>query len=129
MTIPYQAAAADAVRLGFDSLELHGAHGYLIDQFFWHGTNVREDRWGGATVRERTRFAAELIRQVRQVLPADMPLLLRLSQWKLGNYEARIATTPEEMRTWLEPLAEAGVDVFHCSQRRYWEGLGSTAAS
>jgi 2,4-dienoyl-CoA reductase-like NADH-dependent reductase (Old Yellow Enzyme family) len=117
----FQAAAADAVRLGFDAVELHGAHGYLIDQFFWHGTNAREDSWGGATVRERSRFAAEIIRQVRQVLPADMPLLLRLSQWKLSHFEAKIAATPEEMREWLEPLAEAGVDVFHCSQRRYWE--------
>lgn len=117
----YQAAAASAVRLGFDALELHGAHGYLIDQFFWHGTNTREDHWGGASVRDRTRFAAEIVRQVRKALPADVPLLLRLSQWKLGDFDAKVAATPEEMRGWLEPLAEAGVDVFHCSQRRYWE--------
>jgi 2,4-dienoyl-CoA reductase-like NADH-dependent reductase (Old Yellow Enzyme family) len=55
------------------------------------------------------------------VVPADMPLMLRLSQWKIGHFEAKVAATPEEMRAWLEPLAEAGVDVFHCSQRRYWE--------
>lgn len=117
----FKSAAASAHRLGFDAVELHAAHGYLIDQFFWQGTNLREDRWGGATVRERSRFALEIVRQVREVIPADMPLLLRLSQWKIGDFEAKVAATPEELRQWLEPLAEAGVDVFHCSQRRYWE--------
>src|SRR5690606_16188228 len=47
-------AAADAKALGFDAAELHGAHGYLIDEFFWPGTNERTDRWGGATIRERS---------------------------------------------------------------------------
>lgn len=117
----YRTAAAAAVKLGFDTVELHGAHGYLIDQFFWQGTNQRDDAWGGATLRERTRFAVEVVRQVRQVIPADMPLLLRLSQWKIGHLDTKLAQTPEELRQWLEPLAEAGVDVFHCSQRRYWE--------
>jgi 2,4-dienoyl-CoA reductase-like NADH-dependent reductase (Old Yellow Enzyme family) len=117
----FQSAAAAACRLGFDSVELHGAHGYLIDQFFWQGTNQRQDAWGGTTLRERTRFAVEIIKQVRQVMPADMPLILRLSQFKIGYLDIKTADTPEAMRNWLEPLAEAGVDVFHCSQRRYWE--------
>ena len=49
-------AAKDTVDLGFDTLELHGAHGYLIDNFFWEGTNQREDQFGGSLVK-RTRFA------------------------------------------------------------------------
>ena len=48
-------AAADAKALGFDAVELHGAHGYLIDQFFWDGTNVRDDVFGGPTIAERPR--------------------------------------------------------------------------
>ncbi|MDY4348387.1 NADH:flavin oxidoreductase [Pectobacterium brasiliense] len=114
-------AAADAKRLGFDTLELHGAHGYLIDQFFWSGTNKREDLFGGATIRERSRFAAEVIRAVRAAVGEDFPLILRVSQWKQQDYSARLASSPQEMTGWLAPLVEAGVDILHCSQRRFWE--------
>jgi 2,4-dienoyl-CoA reductase-like NADH-dependent reductase (Old Yellow Enzyme family) len=117
----YANAAAAAVALGADAIELHGAHGYLIDQFFWPQTNQRLDGWGGESIAERTRFGAEVVRAVRAAVPADLPLSMRLSQWKLHHYDARLATTPAEMAAWLEPLAEAGVDIFHCSQRRYWE--------
>ncbi|ARU05186.1 12-oxophytodienoate reductase [Comamonas serinivorans] len=114
-------AAADAQRLGFDIVELHGAHGYLIDQFFWQGTNARGDAFGGATIAERSRFAAEAVRAVRAAVGPDYPLCLRVSQWKQQDYKARLATTPDEMTSWLAPLVAAGVDVLHCSQRRFWE--------
>ena len=114
-------AAADAKALGFNAVEIHGAHGYLIDQFFWHPTNQRTDGYGGQTLAERTRFAAELIRAVRKAAGPDFPISLRISQWKLQDFAAKLATTPQEMETWLVPLAEAGVDIFHCSQRRFWE--------
>lgn len=114
-------AAADAKRLGFDTVELHGAHGYLIDQFFWAGTNERTDRWGGATIRERSRFAGEVVKAVREAVGPDYPIILRLSQWKQQDYAARLAETPERMADWLQPLVDAGVDVLHCSQRRFWE--------
>ncbi len=114
-------AAADAKRLGFDTLEIHGAHGYLIDQFFWSGTNERTDRYGGATLVQRSRFAGEVVRAIRQAVGPDFPIILRVSQWKQQDYKARLATTPEAMTDWLLPLVEAGVDVLHCSQRRFWE--------
>jgi 2,4-dienoyl-CoA reductase-like NADH-dependent reductase (Old Yellow Enzyme family) len=114
-------AAAGAKALGFDAVEIHGAHGYLIDQFFWHPTNQRIDGYGGQTLVERTRFAAELVRAVRMAVGPDFPISLRISQWKLQDYAAKLATTPQEMEAWLVPLAEAGVDLFHCSQRRFWE--------
>ena len=114
-------AAADARRLGFDVVELHGAHGYLIDQFFWSGTNRRTDAYGGASIRERSRFAAEVVRAVRAAIGPDLPLILRVSQWKQQDYAARLAATPQEMTDWLLPLVEAGVDILHCSQRRFWE--------
>ncbi|UCJ18846.1 NADH:flavin oxidoreductase [Pseudomonas sp. MM211] len=117
----FASAAADAKRLGFDTVELHGAHGYLIDQFFWPGTNTRTDAFGGATIAERSRFAAEAVRAVRAAVGPDFPLILRVSQWKQQDYAARLATTPDEMTQWLTPLVEAGVDILHCSQRRFWE--------
>ncbi|MED5543790.1 MAG: NADH:flavin oxidoreductase [Pseudomonadota bacterium] len=114
-------AAADAKRLGFDTVELHGAHGYLIDQFFWDGTNQREDRYGGATIAERSRMAAEVVAAVRAAIGPDFPLILRLSQWKQQDYSVKLATTPAEMTSWLAPLVDAGANVLHCSQRRFWE--------
>jgi 2,4-dienoyl-CoA reductase-like NADH-dependent reductase (Old Yellow Enzyme family) len=116
----YARGAAAAHRLGFDGIELHGAHGYLIDQFFWAGTNRRTDRWGG-DIAARTRFAAEVVRACRRATAPNFPILLRFSQWKIPVYDARLATTPDELARFLAPLVEAGVDVFHCSTRRFWE--------
>jgi 2,4-dienoyl-CoA reductase-like NADH-dependent reductase (Old Yellow Enzyme family) len=112
--------AEAAQRLGFDGIELHGAHGYLIDQFFWEVTNQRTDRYGGDLV-ARTRFAAEIVAECRRRTGPDFPILLRFSQWKQQEYTARLATTPDELARFLAPLVDAGVDLFHCSTRRFWE--------
>jgi 2,4-dienoyl-CoA reductase-like NADH-dependent reductase (Old Yellow Enzyme family) len=114
-------AAGDAKRLGFDAVELHGAHGYLIDQFFWEKTNLRTDRWGGPNIQARSRFAVEILRSVRRAVGEDFPVIMRLSQWKGQDFAAKVAPTPRDMEAWLEPMADAGADVFHCSQRRFWE--------
>lgn len=116
----YARSAADAKRLGFDGIEIHGAHGYLIDQFFFSGTNLRTDRYGGG-IPERTRFGAEVIQACRNAVGPDFPIFLRFSQWKGFDYSARLVTAPDELATFLEPLVNAGVDVFHCSTRRFWE--------
>lgn len=112
-------AAAAAERVGFDGVEVHGAHGLLIDQFLWEGTNRRADKYGGDPV-ARTRFAAEVVAACRAAVSADFPIVFRHSQWKQDNYDARVATTPQELEAILTPLAEAGVDAFHSSTRRYW---------
>lgn len=114
-------AAADAHRTGFDGIELHAAHGYLIDQFFWASTNRRTDRWGGDSLLERSRFAVEIVRAARAAIPAGMPLGIRISQFKIQDYDARLVSTPAEFAEWIEPLADAGIDVFHCSQREFNE--------
>jgi len=113
-------AAEDAERCGFDGVEVHGAHGYLIDQFFWGGVNVREDKYGGDYV-ARTRFAVEIIEAIRKRVSNNFPLVLRYSQWKQQDYSHKLAQTPEELAKFLEPLTNAGVDIFDCSTRRFWE--------
>jgi 2,4-dienoyl-CoA reductase-like NADH-dependent reductase (Old Yellow Enzyme family) len=112
-------AAAAAERIGFDGVELHGAHGYLVDQFLWEGTNRRTDAYGGDPV-SRTRFAAEIAAAVRASVSPDFPVIFRFSQWKQEAYDARLAETPEQLEAILAPLAAAGVDAFHASTRRYW---------
>ena len=112
-------AAAAAQRIGFDGVELHGAHGYLIDQFLWEGSNRRHDAYGGDPV-ARTKFATEVITAVREAVTPSFPVIFRYSQWKSGAYDARLADTPAALEAVLTPLAEAGVDAFHASTRRYW---------
>lgn len=112
-------AAAAAQANGFDGVELHGAHGYLIDDFLWHTTNRRTDRYGGDHA-SRARFAADLVAAVRAAVTSDFPVLFRFSQWKNGMYAERLAEDPHELERVLTPLAEAGVDAFHASTRRYW---------
>jgi 2,4-dienoyl-CoA reductase-like NADH-dependent reductase (Old Yellow Enzyme family) len=117
----YVTAAMDAKKLGFDGIELHGAHGYLIDQFFWDYTNKRTDKYGGKVLAARTRFATEIISAIRMAVGSTFPIIFRFSQWKLGAYDAKLAQTPQELESFLIPLQEAGVDIFHCSTRRYFK--------
>jgi 2,4-dienoyl-CoA reductase-like NADH-dependent reductase (Old Yellow Enzyme family) len=116
----FGASAKYAKELGFDALEIHGAHGYLIDQFFWHDSNTRTDEFGGKTLKERARFGVAVVKAIREAVGPDMVVIMRVSQWHRTDYQAKLATSPVELENWLQPLAEAGVDIFHASQRRYW---------
>lgn len=112
-------AAQDAKLADFDGVELHGAHGYLLDQFLWPHTNRRSDDYGGSPA-NRARLGAEVVAAVRAKVGPDFPVLLRFSQWKGGQFDARIAQTPGELERILAPLAAAGVSALHVSTRRYW---------
>ncbi|MER8256453.1 hypothetical protein ABS250_19200, partial [Acinetobacter nosocomialis] len=72
-------AARDAQAIGMDGVEIHGAHGYLIDQFFWEGSNQRTDEYGGSLA-NRSRFAIELVQAVRAAVGPDFPIIFRFSQ-------------------------------------------------
>ncbi|MDP3852871.1 NADH:flavin oxidoreductase [Phenylobacterium sp.] len=114
-------AAAAAKALGYDAVELHGAHGYLIDQFFWDGTNRREDAYGSKDLPGRARFAADILKAVRKAVGPDYPVIIRISQWKQQDYEVKLAQDPKALEAWLGALVDAGADILHCSQRRFWE--------
>jgi 2,4-dienoyl-CoA reductase-like NADH-dependent reductase (Old Yellow Enzyme family) len=116
----FATSARYAWQMGFDGVEIHGAHGCLIDQFLWERTNFRQDVFGGS-IASRARFAGEIIRAVRSVTAPDFPILFRFSQWKTQDYGARLAYTPQQLEELLEPLILAGTDMFHCSTRRFWE--------
>jgi 2,4-dienoyl-CoA reductase-like NADH-dependent reductase (Old Yellow Enzyme family) len=89
----------------------------LIDNFLWAGTNRRTDRYGT----QRTAFATEVICAVRERVGTDFPVGMRISQWKMKDYQARIAATRRELDAILRPVVAAGLDLVHVSTRRYWE--------
>lgn len=128
----YAVAAKNAQESGFDGVELHGAHGYLIDQFLWAETNRRNDNWSGG-IRERTRLATEIVRAIRARTGPQFPIGFRFSQWKLPtHYDVKAWADPGALEQVLTPLAEAGVDFLDASTRRYWlpefPGSGLTLA-
>jgi 2,4-dienoyl-CoA reductase-like NADH-dependent reductase (Old Yellow Enzyme family) len=113
-------SAANAKAVGFDGIAIHGAHGYLIDAFFWQETNKRTDQWGG-DIGVRARFGADIVRAIRRAVGPALPIMLRYSQWKLQDYNGQTASTPAELESMLRILADAGVDIFDASTRRYQE--------
>lgn len=116
----YARAAKNAKDVGYDGVEIHGAHGYIIDGFLWDGSNVRDDHYGGS-FENRLRFAVELIEHVREAVGPDLPISFRTSQWKSTDYDAQTYKNPQEFETALLAFKDAGVDIIHCSMRRYWE--------
>jgi 2,4-dienoyl-CoA reductase-like NADH-dependent reductase (Old Yellow Enzyme family) len=114
----YGRSASNAMTVGFDGIAIHGAHGYLPDNFLWEETNQRTDRWGG-DIRRRSEFAAEVVRTIRRAIGPERPIVFRFSQWKQQDFRARLAQTPQELEAILTPLADAGVDVFDASVRYF----------
>ncbi|WP_020614884.1 NADH:flavin oxidoreductase/NADH oxidase [Paenibacillus daejeonensis] len=107
MVEKFRAAAKRAVAAGFDAIELHGAHGYLLHQFQSPLTNQREDVYG----LELTRFGTDVIHAVKSELPENMPLMMRLSaiEYKEGGYD--LDTCIEAAKAY----QQAGVDLFDVS--------------
>ena len=103
-------AAERAVAAGFDLVEIHAAHGYLIHEFYSPLSNTREDEYGGS-YENRTRFLKEIVAQVRSVIPDSMPLFLRISasDWTEGGWseEESVRLAPE--------LTALGVDLIDVS--------------
>jgi 2,4-dienoyl-CoA reductase-like NADH-dependent reductase (Old Yellow Enzyme family) len=112
--------ALDAAEIGADGVELHSAHGFLLDQFLWPGTNLRSDRYGGPAVTDRATFVAEVAEAVREAAGPDFVISVRISQWKESDYDARIVEEPGQLGQLVSMLRSAGADIFHVSTRRFW---------
>ncbi|MGE0115067.1 MAG: 12-oxophytodienoate reductase [Steroidobacteraceae bacterium] len=113
-------AARVAQLAGADGIELHGCHGFFIDEFLWAETNLRQDEYGGNDLPSRARFPAEIVTAIRAALGPQFIISFRFSQWKEPDYEAKIADTPAELQAFLKVMRSAGVDIFHPSTRRFY---------
>jgi 2,4-dienoyl-CoA reductase-like NADH-dependent reductase (Old Yellow Enzyme family) len=111
-------SARHARDVGFDGIALHGGHGYLLDSFMWEDTNRRAAPWGGPDGRGRSAMPAAVVKAIRREI-GDLPIFYRFSQWKLQDFKGRLGRTPDELAQVLEPLTDAGVDVFDASTRYF----------
>ena len=106
----FASAAVRAREAGFDLIEIHGAHGYLISQFLSRYSNIRSDGYGG-TIAGRTRFAAEIVREIKNRLGADYPISFKISAQEFVPK----GLTVDESIDILKILVEAGIDVVQVS--------------
>jgi len=102
-------AASRCEKAGFDGVEIHGAHGYLVCQFLGTETNRREDRWGGS-LENRARFLLQIIERIRQVTDDDFLLGVRISP----EYD-KIGVLLEDSLDLVDMLVESGIDFLHIS--------------
>jgi 2,4-dienoyl-CoA reductase-like NADH-dependent reductase (Old Yellow Enzyme family)/thioredoxin reductase len=119
LTVAFADAARRAAEAGFDAVEIHGAHGYLIGQFLSPYTNRRRDQYGGS-FQGRMRFALEILERCRDKVGVSFPILFRLS----GNEFFKGGLTPEDARAIAARLEKNGVDAIHVSvglmESRQW---------
>jgi 2,4-dienoyl-CoA reductase-like NADH-dependent reductase (Old Yellow Enzyme family) len=121
LKLAYVRAALHAQSLDADGVEVHSAHGYLLDQFLWSETNQRKDEYGGPTLAERARYSAEIVADIRKATGDRFVISYRFSQFKEVDYGATVAASPEDLRGMLELLRRVGVDMFNVSSRRFYK--------
>lgn len=105
---------------GFDGVEIHGANGYLLDQFFTDYTNLRTDRWGG-DIAGRLQLSLEVIKSVKQRVGQAIPVGIRISQGKVNDFFHKWANGEEDARVVFTLLAESGIDYLHLTEFEAWQ--------
>jgi 2,4-dienoyl-CoA reductase-like NADH-dependent reductase (Old Yellow Enzyme family) len=110
----FVSAARSAKEIGCDAVELHGAHGYLLDAFLCPGTNHRTDEYGGP-IENRLRFPSQVVRAVCEAVGPDYPVIYRISRWKSEDSDKIKFHGPADLEPVVTALAEAGVDILHVS--------------
>lgn len=111
----FAAAASRAKAVGFDGVEIHGANGYLLDQFLTFHTNRRTDQYGGQT-ENRVRLLVEVSQAVRAEVGADYTVGIRISQGKVNDYNHKWADGEQDARVIFERLGAAGLDYIHTTE-------------
>ncbi|WAC62493.1 NADH:flavin oxidoreductase [Pseudoxanthomonas sp. SL93] len=113
---------------GFDAIEIHGANGYLLDQFLTADTNQRTDHWGGG-VNERTRLLVAVVQRVKEAVAGRAPVGIRISQGKVNDFHAKWGGGEGDAKVVFEALADAGVDFLHVTEFQAWQPAfeGNTA--
>jgi 2,4-dienoyl-CoA reductase-like NADH-dependent reductase (Old Yellow Enzyme family)/thioredoxin reductase len=117
-------AARRAKEAGYDAVELHGAHGYLINQFVSSFSNKRTDEYGG-NLRNRLRFPLEIIARIKELTGGDYPIIYRIS----ADEMAEGGLTIEDTKVIAQILEEAGIDALHVSAGVYKSGAIVSAPS
>ncbi|KRE16819.1 NADH:flavin oxidoreductase [Bosea sp. Root381] len=105
---------------GFDAIEIHGANGYLLDQFLTDYTNAREDRWGG-DVRARLEVTLAVFREVRAKIGATTALGVRISQGKVNDFHHKWKGGEADAEIVFGSLADAGADFIHVTEFEAWK--------
>jgi 2,4-dienoyl-CoA reductase-like NADH-dependent reductase (Old Yellow Enzyme family) len=113
-------AAQRAMEAGFDGIEIHGANGYLLDQFLTDDTNRRSDEWGGVT-ENRIRLHVRVIDAVRKATGACLPVGVRISQAKVNDFAHKWARGADDARIIFAALARAGADYLHITEFEAWQ--------
>lgn len=115
----FAAAAVRAREAGFDGVEVHGANGYLLDQFLTEGINRRTDAYGGPAA-ARVRMMAETVRAVRAAVEPGLLVGVRVSQAKVNDYAHSWAGREDDARAVFEALAASGPDYIHTTEHEAW---------
>jgi 2,4-dienoyl-CoA reductase-like NADH-dependent reductase (Old Yellow Enzyme family) len=106
--------AKGAVEAGFDGIEIHGAHGYLICNFLSSYSNQRTDDYGGS-VENRFRFAREVIQTVKNAVPEDRLLTFRISNWGVADMDVPLFESKSEYQEMIRMLSKEPIDVISVS--------------
>lgn len=121
-------AAVRAKHAGFDGVEIHGANGYLLDQFLTEGTNLRNDRYGG-DVERRLRLIVEVTQAVRTAVGPEFTVGLRISQGKVNDFTHKWRNAEDDAALIFGTLARLPIDYVHTTEFEAWKSAFGSGAS
>lgn len=113
-------SAKRAKEAGFDGVEIHGANGYILDQFLTDYTNQRTDEYGGST-ENRVRLSVEVSKAVREAVGEDFTVGIRISQGKVNDFYHKWADKEKDAKIIFGELGQAGLDYIHVTEYEAWQ--------